>query len=183
VRDLRAIAATLGRSDFDIAKTLFGLESAGLIVLLDPGTTPRGRTSAPDAAALVAEAEEAFVRQDLERARAAAERAAAVQPHHPSVHLLLGRIQLAAGRPAEAVEELRRALRLDPLVVPACRLLGYALVQVGRFTEAVEQWEQWERVAPNDERELAFLDEVRAAKGAALVFAGSRVGGAGGARV
>ena len=182
-RDLRAIAATLGRSDFDIAKTLFGLESAGLIVLLDPGTAPRGRTSAPDAAALVAEAEEAFVRQDLERARAAAERAAAVQPHHPSVHLLLGRVQFAAGRPTEAVEELRRALRLDPLAVTAYRLLGYALVQVGRFSEAVEQWDQWERLAPNDERELAFLDEVRTAKNAAQVFAGSRVGGAGGARV
>lgn len=182
-RDLRAIAATLGRSDFDIAKMLFGLESAGLIALLDPGSAPRGRTSGPDATALVAEAEEAFVRQDLERARAAAERAAAVQPHDPAVHLLLGRIQFAAGRPAEAVEELRRALRLDPLVVPAYRLLGYALVQVGRFPEAVEQWDQWERVAPNDERELAFADEVRAARSAAQVFAGSRVGGAGGARV
>ena len=182
-RDLRAIAATLGRSDFDIAKTLFGLESAGLIVLVDPGTAPRGRSSAPDVVALVAEAEEAFVRQDLDRARAAAERAAAVQPHHPSVHLLLGRVHFAAGRPADAVEELRRAQRLDPLLVPAYRLLGYALVQVGRFPEAVEQWEHWERLAPNEERELAFQDEVRAAKGAAQVFAGSRAGGAGGARV
>jgi cytochrome c-type biogenesis protein CcmH/NrfG len=81
------------------------------------------------------------------------------------------------------VEELRRALRLDPLVVTAYRLLGYALVQVGRFSEAMEQWEQWERLAPNDERELAFVDEVRTAKSAAQVFAGSRVGGAGGARV
>jgi len=182
-RDLRAIAATLGRSDFDIAKTLFGLESAGLIVLVDPGSAPRGRTSVPDAAALVAEAEEAFVRQDLDRARGAAERAAAVQPHDPAVHLLLGRVHFAAARPADAVEELRRAVRLDPLLVTAYRLLGYALVQVGRFPEAVEQWEQWERLAPNEERELPFQDEVRAAKAAAQVFAGSRIGGAGGARV
>jgi hypothetical protein len=175
-RDLRAIAATLGRSDFDIAKTLFGLESAGLIVLLDPGTAPRGWNSAPDAVALVAEAEDAFARQDLERARAAAERAAAVQPHDPSVHLLLGRIQLAAGRPADAVEELRRAQRLDTLVVPAYRLVGFALVQVGRFAEAVEQWEHWERLAPNDVREMAYQEEVRAAKSAAQVFAGNRGG-------
>jgi hypothetical protein len=47
----------------------------------------------------------------------------------------------------------------------------------------VEQWDQWERLAPNEERELAFQDEVRAAKAAAQVFAGSRAGGAGGARV
>jgi len=174
-RDLRAIAATLGRSDFDIAKTLFGLQSAGLILLLDPGALPRhGRTSGPDAVALVAQAEEAFNRQDLEQARAAAERAAAVQPHHPTVHLLLGRVQLAAGRPAEAVEELRRAIRLDPLAVSAYRLLGFALVQVGRFPEAVEQWDQWERLSPNDERELAHDAEVRAARNAAQVFAGNR---------
>ena len=30
-RDLRALAASLGRSEFDTAKTLFGLQSAGLI--------------------------------------------------------------------------------------------------------------------------------------------------------
>ncbi len=40
-RDVRAIAAGLGRSDFDVAKTMFGLESAGLVVLTDPGTRPR----------------------------------------------------------------------------------------------------------------------------------------------
>ncbi len=168
-RDLRAIAATLGRSDFDIAKTLFGLESAGLIVLVDPGTA-RGRGSG-DATALVAEAEEAFARHDLERARSAAERAAVVQPHDPAVHLLLGRIHISAGRPADAVEELRRALRLDPLAIVGHRLLGFALVHLGRFAEAVEQWEQWERLAPGDEQEDAHRVDVQSAKSAAQLLA------------
>src|SRR5256886_16057884 len=44
-RDVRAIAAALGRSDFEVAKTLFGLESAGVIVLSDPGTAKRERTT------------------------------------------------------------------------------------------------------------------------------------------
>jgi tetratricopeptide (TPR) repeat protein len=170
-RDLRAIAATLGRSDFDIAKTLFGLESAGLIVLIDPGTA-RGRSSGGDATALVAEAEEAFARHDLDRARSAAERAAVVQPHDPAVHLLLGRIHVSAGRPADAVDELRRALRLDPLAIVGHRLLGFALVQLGRFAEAVEHWEQWERLAPGDEREDAQRFEVQSAKAAAQLLAG-----------
>lgn len=173
-RDLRAIAATLGRSDFDIAKTLFGLESAGLIVLLDPGTAPRGKGGAPDAAALVAEAEEALGRSDVEGARTAAEHAAAVQPHDPAVHLLLGRIQLAAGRPAEAVDELRRAQRLDPLAVAAYRLLGFALVQLGRLAEAVEQWDEWERLAGNDEHEVEQQAEVQAARSAAQILARAR---------
>src|SRR6266511_3628269 len=42
-RDVRALATELARSDFDVAKTLFGLESAGVIVLLDPGSGHRDR--------------------------------------------------------------------------------------------------------------------------------------------
>src|SRR6266852_6427689 len=66
-RDVRAIARELGRSEFDVAKTLFGLESAGVVVLADPGTLRRERTSgAADLAALVGQAEEALARKDLE---------------------------------------------------------------------------------------------------------------------
>src|SRR5256885_11073676 len=119
-RDLRAIASELGRSDFDVAKTLFGLESAGIVVIVDPGTAKRERTTlTSDLAELVARAEEALGRRDLEEARAAAEQAGAVHPHDPTVHLLLGRIDLAAGRGPAAVEELRRAPRPGPLLVAA----------------------------------------------------------------
>ena len=96
-----------------------------------------------------------------------------MHPHDPAVHLLLGRIALAAGRSADAVEELRRALRLDPLAVAAHRVLGYALAATGRFGEAVEQWDQWERLAARSETELAQLDEVRRAKAAAQTLAGT----------
>ena len=183
-RDIRALASELGRSDFDIAKTLFGLESAGVVVLLDPGSVKRGRTSVTsDVAELVARAEEALCRQDLEQARALAEQAASIQPHDPAVHLLIGRSHLAAGRTAEAVEELRRALRLDPLLASVYRVLGYALVGQGRFAEATEQWDQWERLASRSEQELAQLDQVRRAKAAAQVLATAGAGtetGAGG---
>src|SRR6266542_267836 len=76
VRDVRAIASELGRSEFEVAKTLFGLESAGVIVLADPGTTQRERTTlAADLAGLVARAEDALARRDLEEARGVAEQA------------------------------------------------------------------------------------------------------------
>jgi hypothetical protein len=176
-RDVRGIASELGRSDFEVAKTLFGLESAGVIVLSDPGTTKRERTTlAGDLAELVARAEDALARRDLEEARGVAERAAGVHPHDPAVHLLLGRIALTAGRAADAVEELRRALRLDPLLVAAHRVLGYALVATGRFGEAVEQWDQWERLAPRSEAELAQLDEVRRTQAAARTLAATGTG-------
>src|SRR5207302_2053570 len=114
-RDVRAIARELGRSEFDVAKTLFGLESAGVVVLADPGTLRRERTSgATDLAALVGQAEEALARKDVEAARAMAEQAGSLYPHDPVVHLPVGRAHLAAGRAADAGEELRRGLMLDP---------------------------------------------------------------------
>src|SRR3979409_1324194 len=84
VRDIRAIASELGRSDFEVAKTLFGLESAGVVVLSDPGTTKRGErtTLAADLAELVARAEDALARRDLEEARGVAEQAGGGEPPH-----------------------------------------------------------------------------------------------------
>jgi hypothetical protein len=172
-RDVRSLAAALGRSDFEVAKTLFGLESAGLIVLTDPGRDPRGRAAATgDLPALLASAEEALRRRDLDQAREDAERAAGLQPHDPGVHLLLGRIHLAAGRAADAADELRRTLRLDPLAPATYRFLGYALIALGRFAEALEQWDQWERLASRSEEETRLMEEVRRAKAAAQVLAG-----------
>ncbi len=167
-RDVRAIAGELGRSDFEVAKTLFGLESAGVVVLADPGSVRGERAStAAELAELVARAEDALARRDLEQARATAEQAGAQYPHDPAVHMLLGRIHLAAARSAEAVEELRRALRLDPLLVAAHRILGHALAGAGRFAEAVQQWDQWERLAAHSDQEAARLGEVQRAKAAA----------------
>jgi hypothetical protein len=189
-RDVRALATELARSDFDVAKTLFGMESAGVIVLLDPGTSTRGRPGAAgggaagqggtggaggaggELAELVARAERALEARDFEAARAAAEQAANLQSHDPTVHLLLGRLHIAQGRAPAAVEELRRALRLDPLLVPAHRHLGYALVALGRFAEAVDSWVQWERLAPSSEQELAQVAAVQRARDAARVLLG-----------
>src|SRR5437660_10693554 len=182
-RDVRGIASLLGRSDFDVAKTLFGRESAGLIVLADPGAVARGSggsatagragaSPSADVITLVAAAEGALRRREFDRARADAERAAGIQPHDPTVHLLLGRIHLSSGRSAEASEELRRALRLDTTLAPAYRFLGYALVALGRFSEAVEQWAQWEPLATASTEEMAQLEEVRRARGAAQVLSG-----------
>src|SRR2546426_420846 len=114
-RDVRTIASELGQSDFEVAKMLFGLESASIIVLADPGATQGERaTLAGELAELVARAEQALANGDLTGARAAAEQASAAHPHDPLVHLLLGRIDLATGRAAAAGEELQRALRPHP---------------------------------------------------------------------
>jgi tetratricopeptide (TPR) repeat protein len=172
-RDVRGLATELARSDFDVAKTLFGLESAGVVVLVDPGTTVRGRpTTAAEVAELVAKAEHGLQMKDYGVARTAAEQAANLQPHDPTVHLLLGRLHLAQGRAPAAADELRRALRLDPQVAAAHRHLGYALVALGRFAEAIESWDLWEGLAGRAEGELTQLQDVQRARDAARVFLG-----------
>jgi Domain of unknown function (DUF4388) len=167
-RDVRGIARELGRSDFDIAKTLFGLESAGVVVLVDLGSAPRERPpTAAQLTELIARSEGSLARHDQEGARATAEQAAALYPEDPAPHVLLGRIHLAAARPVDAIQALRQGLRLDPLLIAAHRILGHALAAAGRFGEAVEQWDQWERLSPRSELEAGRLEEVRRAKAAA----------------
>jgi len=173
-RSVRGLATELGRSDFDVAKTLFGLESAGVIVLVDPGTAKRGRggpSTSGELTELVAKAERALQVKDLDGARAAAEQAGSMQPHDATIHLLLGRIHLAQGHASAAAEELRRALRLDPLLPAAHRQLGFALVAMGRFAEAVASWDQWDRLASRSAEEEAQRADVERARQAARVFA------------
>lgn len=145
-RDLRAIAATLGRSEFETAKTVFGLESAAVVVLRE---TPASAASTPGAGVdeVARKAEAALERGEPEAARAMLEAALAGHAADPRLHLLLARVHLTASRAPEAEDELRRALRLDPSLVPAHRLLGNALLLRGRFGEAVQCWERWLELA------------------------------------
>jgi hypothetical protein len=175
-RSVRGIATELGRSDFDVAKTLFGLESAGVIVLVDPGSNRRaaargGASAAGDLTELVARAERALVAKDLDAARAAAEQAGSMQPQDATIHVLLGRVHLAQGHASGAADALRRATRLDPLLPGAHRLLGFALVAMGRFGEAVASWDQWDRLSIRSAEEEAYRAVVERAREAARVFA------------
>jgi len=177
--DVRAMAQALGHSEFEVAKTLFGLESAGVVTLRDPGPARSDSAGSAQLVELTARVEDALTRREPEEARAAAERAANLFPHDPGAHVLLGRAHLAAARPGDAAGAFRRALRLDPLLVPAHRLLGHALAAAGRFTEAVEVWDQWERLAQDSEAELVRLPDVHRARLAAQTLAEVRAAGDG----
>jgi hypothetical protein len=173
-RSVRDLASELGRSDFEVAKTLFGLESAGVIVIMDPGSARRGRGGAgasADLTELVAKAEQALQAKDLDAARAAAEQAGTLQPHDATIHVLLGRVHLAQGNASSAAEQLRRAVRLDPLLPAAHRVLGFALIAMGRFAEALASWDQWDRIASRSADEEAQRPNVERARQAARVFA------------
>ncbi len=165
-RDVRGIARALARSDFEVARVLFGLVATGIVTLHDPGPGGRGRASVGgDASSLLAAAEMRLEAGDIAAAKEAAHAAGALRPGEPRVHLLLARAHLRENRPGDAIDEARRAVRLDPLSMDAHRWFGLSLAAAGRFGEAVEQFTQWERLA-SDATPPAERDTVTAAKAA-----------------
>ncbi len=170
-RDARGIAQSLARSEFEVARTLFGLVATGVLSLRDPGRDGKRRISAGgDAGALVAAAEQRLESGDVAAAIEAALAAAALKPGELQVHLVLARAYLRTGKVAEAIEEGRRAMRADPLSRDAHRWFGTALAAGGRFAEAVEQFTQWERLA-DDGTPAAERESIAQAKSAAAALA------------
>ncbi|MFI5213290.1 MAG: DUF4388 domain-containing protein [Gemmatimonadales bacterium] len=177
--DVRQIAQGLARSEFEVARTLFGLASTGVVTLSDPGAGRSSRPSAGmDAMDLLMAAERRLESGDVAAAREAALGAAELRPGEPRTHLVLARVHLREQRAAEAVEEARAAARLDPRSSEAYRWLALALAGAGRFAEAGEQFTQWERLAGGD-APAGDRDTMRAAKAAAALLAQLLGGGHG----
>lgn len=143
LRDLQAIATTLGRSEFDVARAAFGLASAGVVQLRDPARESAAAAPRQDAGALIGEAEGLLRAHNYEAARTVAESAVAGFPSDPRGHLLVGRLLLAQRQYLEATGPLREAVRLDPASPRALRLLSWALLGAGRHEEAVHGFEAW----------------------------------------
>lgn len=165
-RTIREIAAALGRSEFDVAKTVFGLASAGMLVLEDPARRAPEESPDSDLAMLIGEADSHISQQDHDAAVAVAEVAVSRHPDQPLAHLSYGRALLGASRYAEATDSLWYTVELDPLSAPGHRLLGLSLVAAGRFHEAAEVWERWRRLgpmAPEESAQLSTVDKLRQA--------------------
>ena len=164
--DVRALASLLAVSEFEIAKTLFGLESAGVLVMVLPSQAPKG-DSGEDVDALVGQIEVALDVNDLELARGAAEKALGEHPQSAELHFMSAKVYNAKHEYADAEEYCRRALRFDPSLEPAHRLLGDVLAQRGRLPDAVEWWERWLRMQELAETPHADTEKVRDAVRAA----------------
>ncbi len=78
---------------------------------------------------------------DAEKAVAAAQKAASLNPILPEVHLALGSVYNATGKTAEAVGELKKALALTPNSDEAYRRLGDAYRYGGRKPEAIAAYQ------------------------------------------
>jgi predicted Zn-dependent protease len=157
----------MSRSDFEVAKTIFGLEAAGLVSVLERSAARAARSEHGDLDALVERAHEALEAGDVATAQEAADQARVAFPHEPAALLLSGAVALRAGQAGDAEEYLRRALRQDPALTPGHRMLGDALALQGRHAEAVEWWQRWIKVGEQGDEDPAELDRVREAVQAA----------------
>ena len=159
--DLRSLAASLGRSDFDVARTLFGLATAGIIQLAEPVVPGQAEAPVHDLAVLVSASEEGLLLGEVARARFTAEEAVLAFPDEAAAHLVLGRVLIAEARYDEAVLRFSQALRCDPVCAPALRLLGLAEVGRGRFGSALEAWAKWASLDSLPDSERGRDDAVR----------------------
>ena len=144
--DVSGIAASLGRSEFDVARVVYGLLATGVLVIEAPAPTP---------ASAAANTEPADPNVALEQAKRflgdgqAADALRAVQPviaREPALveaRLIAARALRRLKRFGDAAEELRRALEVAP-AHPGLRLeQGFAALSRGDFAAAVANWEQY----------------------------------------
>jgi hypothetical protein len=165
-RTVRDLAGVLGRPEFEVARTLFGLATAGIILLEDPARRAVEAIGSADLPILLREVDELLGAGDPEAAVQTAEQAVGSHPDEPLAHLAHGRALLAAARPLEASEALWQAVQLDGQSALANRLFGLALAATGRFREAAQVWDQWRRLPekpPEEEAQAPAVEQVRQA--------------------
>ncbi len=158
IRDVQAIATTVGEPEFDVARAIFGLASATVVVVRDPVQESAAAAPRGDPGPLLAEGERLFRARNFEAARTVARNVAASFPGAAGAHLLMGRILLAERRFGEAETALREAMRLDPGSPRGLRLLSWALLGAGRLDEAVHGFEAWlalPSLGPEEERRVS----------------------------
>jgi tetratricopeptide (TPR) repeat protein len=151
-RDVRQIAADLGRSAFDVAQTIYGLVSTGVIQVVQP------HSRIPELELQQARTEvEALLRSGRqEDAQKLAAQLETSYPQRSDLAVLSGRALVAQNRMRAATESFSRAVGLDPLSAEAHYLLGFAALRTGELERATKAWEMFLRLAPNGEpRQLA----------------------------
>jgi tetratricopeptide (TPR) repeat protein/TolB-like protein len=84
----------------------------------------------------------------INKALAASKQAQQTNASLPEVHVAMGSAYLGAGRLAEAVEEMKRAVELAPNSDEVYRLLAAACLRSGQKNEAIEAYQKAIQIAP-----------------------------------
>lgn len=151
-RDVRQLAADLGRSAFDVAKIVYGLVSTGVLEVMERIT----RIPELELKNAVDEVEALLIGGRAEEAQKLAAQLETSYPERADLAVLSGRALVAQNRMRAATESFSRAVGLDPMSMDAHYLLGFAAIRTGELERATRAWETFLRLAPNGEpRQLA----------------------------
>jgi hypothetical protein len=141
-KETSAIARTVARSTFEVARIMVGLEGAGLIDF-DEAEDPGEDYVATDIDTIIRRVEEVAASDGPDRALALATDAIEEHPDDAVLFLVRGRLQRDMKNDIEAESDFRNALRKDPLLGPAHRELGEALSSQGKHSESLKWLERW----------------------------------------
>lgn len=159
-RDVGQIAADLGRSSFDVAKTIFGLVSTGVIQVQER----HAALSQPEVQRAILEVDRLLKLGKLEDAEKLASELETGYPDNAELALLSGRALAAQGRMRAATEAFARAVGLDPLFAEAHYHLGFTAIRTGELDRATQAWDTYLRLSQNgNQRQLVSqaLNHVR----------------------
>jgi len=134
--DVKSIAWTLGRSEFEVSKVISTLAEKGL---LEIGSQEASRSRAP-LDVLLDEVEEEIETGQLEAARHQLESALEKHREEPRAHYLAARVRERSGDLKGAVKGYETALDLDPLAGEARRRLGLVRLKLGDIDGAASEW-------------------------------------------
>ncbi|HEX6308788.1 MAG TPA: DUF4388 domain-containing protein [Longimicrobiales bacterium] len=151
-RDVRQLAADLGRSAFDVAKIVYGLVSTGVLEVVEP----RSRIPELELSQTIEQVEALLAAGRADEAQKLATQLEASYPERGDLAVVTGRTLVAQNRMRAATESFSRAVGLDPTSLDAHYLLGFAALRTGELERATKAWEMFLRLAPNGEpRQLA----------------------------
>lgn len=164
VRNIRDISNTLARSEFDVAKIVYGLLATGVIELRKPERTSGSfaRPSA-DPEAYVIEARKALREGRVDAAVEAGRQAVLADPDSAGAHHVLGLAFARMGRLRDAAEALRTASEADGVDASVQRSRGVVAVLRGELDEAIHAWGrclELDPVHPDAERIRVGLEAV-----------------------
>jgi len=159
-RDVRQLAADLGRSEFEVGKVVYGLVSTGLVTITEQRThyTEQQLRAARD------QVESLLGSGRANEAQKLATELEGSYPERVELAILAGRTLLAQNRTRAAAEAFARAAALDPRSPEAHYRLGFAAIRTGELDRAARAWDNYVLLSQNgDSRQLVkgALDAVR----------------------
>lgn len=143
-RDLHALAASLGRSEFDIARTAYALSSAGVIVLDSASATPVVENG-NHATAPLESARQALGLGEYQRASFVLQEVLRADPLMPEARRLFGVCQAALGNFRGAIETWKGWARLgthtavEEALTPAVQRLRHAAETLAEELESYRE--------------------------------------------